>query len=381
MTTFVEMDNLKETLFFELIWFEELDFRLAPINLIFLALCLLLYLFGKKIIWRSINKIKDKSTKVSQKRDAIFRLCKSLLFIVSVILAIESFNINHDHIHFGNFLKINLTGEYNGFQLSVYHLVFALSLFFVVRVLLNLFKLYLHKTFEKKDWVDEGKEYTIFQLVKYFVYIISIIALITSTGVRMNFLLTSAAALSVGLGLGLQTIFADYVSGVLILFEGTVKVGDVLWYNDQPCKVEFINIRTSKISTLNGETIVVPNSKLTSDNVINWSHADKITRFTIKIGVAYGSDTRLVEKKLIEALGVSSLISKRRPPKVFFKDFGENALLFELTFWGERSFNMEIPMSEIRFEIDRLFRENNIKIPLPQRDVHVIQSQQSDVNL
>lgn len=205
--------------------------------------------------------------------------------------------------------------------------------------------------------------------MKYFVYTIALITLIKSTGVDMDILMNSAAAFIVAIGLGLRTIFADFVSGIILLFEGTVKVGDVLLIDGEVSRVQMIHIRTSKVKTQDGEIIIVPNSKLTSENVVNWSHTDKSTRFIIQVGVAYGTDTRLVEQLLIDSTKVCKQLSKRKKPKVFFKDFGDSALIFELTFWGDRSFELEDAKSNVRFEIDRLFREHGIKIPFPQREV------------
>ncbi len=368
------MNSIKDFLFTEILVFDEVDFTLAPINLILIGLCVLFYFVSKNLLRRSLSKLGEKSGKLAQKQQTIFRLGKQLLFILSLGLTVESFSVNNDHIHFGSLLQLKLTGEYNGFQLSFYHLVLAVVMFFSARVLLNLFKLYLHKIFEKRDWVDEGKEYTIFQLVKYATYTIIIISLVRSTGVKMDLLIASATALFLAVGLGLQGIFADYVSGIILLFEGTVQVGDVIRLDsiNSVAKVEVINIRTSKVKSREGESIIIPNSLLTSDAVVNWTHQDKLTRFSISVAVAYGSDTRQVEQILIDSTKVYKDLSKRRPPVVFLQNFGDNGLEFELHFWAEKSFQAEKARSDIRFEIDAQFRKAGIEIPYPQRVVHKV---------
>ncbi len=368
------MDKVKDFLFAEILVLEEFDFTLAPINLILIGLCVLFYFVSRSLLKKSLYKLREKSDKLAQKQDTIYRLGKQLFFILSIGLGVESLGVNNDHIHFGSLLQLKLTGEYNGFQLSVYHILLAIIAFFTTRVLLNLFKLYLHRTFEKRDWVDEGKEYTVFQLVKYATYTILIISLVRSTGVKMDLLIASATALFLAVGLGLQGIFADYVSGIILLFEGTVKVGDVIRLDsiNSVARVEVINIRTSKVKSREGESIIIPNSLLTSDAVVNWTHQDKLTRCGITVSVAYGSDTRQVESILIESTKVYKDLSKRRPPVVFLKDFGDSGLLFELHFWAEKSFQAEKAQSDIRFEIDDQFRKHGIEIPFPQRVIHKV---------
>ena len=362
------MDQIKEFLFFKIIEIKDLDFQFAPINIILIALILIGVIVLARLSKRWVKTISSKSSKIERKSEILQKLFRQLIYIVGVVLFIQSFSINNDHINFESFLELEIFGV-NKFSLRVYTLVLAFILFFVSKLFLNLFKLYLHRNLAKREWVDEGKEFTIFQLVKYIVYFIVIITIIKSTGVDMNLLVTSSAALFVAIGLGLQSIFADFVSGFILLFDGSVKVGDVVVVDDRVVKLSKINIRTSQAKTRDKTVIIIPNSKLTSNNVENWSQDGRLTRFNIRISVAYGSDTQQVKQLLLDSLKVSDNISHLKTPEVWFQDFGASGLHFDLFFWAERTFGIEKDKSEIRFEIDRLFRANEIQIPFPQTEI------------
>ena len=192
-----------------------------------------------------------------------------------------------------------------------------------------------------------------------------------SVGLKLNILIASSAALLVGLGLGLQQVFSDYVSGILILFEGNLKVKDVVQLKDIIGEVTQIGLRTSKIETRDNYIIIVPNHKFTNDEIVNWSHIETKTRFHVNVGVAYGSEVRLVEKVLLDCAKTNKDISNTPAPFVRFDDFGNSSLDFQLYFFTRKSFRVENIKSDMRFLIDEKFRENNIRIPFPQMDIHV----------
>ena len=218
---------------------------------------------------------------------------------------------------------------------------------------------------------DQGNAVAISQLAKYFIYVWATIIAIESLGINLTILIASSAALFVGIGLGLQQIFNDIVSGIFLLFERNVEVGDVVEIDGLVGRVLNINIRTSTLHTRDHITIIVPNSKLLSDNVINWTKGNPNTRFNVKVGVAYGSDTRLVENILLEVANIHSKVSKKPLPIVKFVDFGNSSLDFELIFFTKDTWLVEVTKSDLRFEIDRRFRESGVTIPFPQRDLHI----------
>jgi small-conductance mechanosensitive channel len=191
-------------------------------------------------------------------------------------------------------------------------------------------------------------------------------------GVNVSLLLGASAALLVGIGFGLQDIFKDFISGILILFEGNFKVGDIIEYKTTLARVTSINLRTSRVITRDGNRILIPNSILVSNEIINWSIFNPSSRFMVEVGVAYGSDVELVKKLLLKCASDHSAVSQQKESVVFFDDFGNSSLVFKLMFWCNDTWD-EIPIkSDIRFAIEKSFNDNNIRIPFPQRDLHVI---------
>ena len=257
--------------------------------------------------------------------------------------------------------------------LSVYQvLVFVIIIFFTWLVL-KLIQKAINRRLRKTENTG-GSRYALFKIIKYFIWIIVIGIALESIGIHYNLLIASSAALLVGLGFGLQQIFNDYISGILILFEGNLKVNDVVQMQDGTIgMVKDIQLRTSKIETRDDIIIIVPNHKLISDNIINWSHMDSRTRFNVNVGVAYGSNTVLVERVLLNCANDIQEIATNPAPFVRFTDFGSSSLDFQLFFWTANTFRVENIKSKLRFKIDEEFRKNNIRIPFPQRDVHFFQ--------
>ena len=254
-------------------------------------------------------------------------------------------------------------------------LVFVLILFFTWLILKLIKKLIYRKL--KKSGRGIGSRYALFQILKYFIWIIVFGIALETIGVRFNLLIASSAALLIGLGLGLQQIFNDYVSGILILFEGNLKVNDVVQMEDNIIgKVIEIQLRTSKVETRDDYIIIVPNHKLISDNIINWSHMESRTRFNLNVGVAYGSDTALVEEVLLDCAHDHPDIAPTPEPFVRFINFGNSSLDFQLFFWTLKTFRVENIKSNLRFKIDREFRKNDIRIPFPQSDVHILKGRE-----
>jgi small-conductance mechanosensitive channel len=199
--------------------------------------------------------------------------------------------------------------------------------------------------------------------------------MLQTLGLNLSLLLASGAALFVGIGLGLQNTFNDIISGFILLFEGSLLVGDIVEIESLVGRVEQIDIRTSKIKTRDEILIVVPNSKLINNNVINWTNSDALTRFNVSVGVAYGSNTELVKTTLEKVVLKHPEVSNKKPVRVRFENFGDSSLDFKVFFWTDRTWEIEFIKSELRFEIDKAFRANNITIPFPQRDLHIISNQ------
>ncbi|GAB4323059.1 MAG: mechanosensitive ion channel [Bacteroidales bacterium] len=266
------------------------------------------------------------------------------------------------------YLKVKLI-ETEHFTLTVYGLVVFFLILLGTWILLKLLRKIVNRKVNRGDW-EKASTYAAFQIFRYIVWIMAIGIALETIGVRLNILIASSAALLVGVGLGLQQVFMDYVAGIIILFEGIIKVDDVVEISSLIGQVKHIGLRTSKITTRDDLIIVVPNHKLVNDNVINWSHNRKLTRFDVRVGVAYGSNTEKVKNVLIKLAKDHPLITSKPEPFVRFEDFADSSLNFGLYFYTEHSFRVENIKSDLRFGIDTAFREAGITIPFPQRDVH-----------
>lgn len=257
------------------------------------------------------------------------------------------------------------------YTLTVYHLFISLIILISAWIILRLIRR-VFRRLEKRQRIDVGTGHAIFQIIRYVLWIVAITVALDTINIKITFLLAGSAALLVGLGLGLQQIFQDFISGIALIIEGSLKAGDVVQTaGGEVGRVKEINMRTSKIETRDNIILIVPNSMLINEVVINWSHLEKKTRFKVDVGVAYGSDVELVRKVLLECANTIEWISTEPHPVVRFTDFSDSALQFQILFWSTNTFRIEDVKSDLRFKIDKAFRENNIRIPFPQRDVHL----------
>lgn len=210
-------------------------------------------------------------------------------------------------------------------------------------------------------------------LLKYVVWVLAITVALRVLSIDLTFLIAGSAALLVGLGLGIQSTFNDIVSGIIILMEGTIRVGDVLEVDGLVGRVTKIDLRTSTVFSRDGMNVIVPNHHFINENVVNWSHDALETRFGIKVGVAYGSDERKVKEILLACARSHDMVidTEEKPVIVRLADFGDSALIFEVLFWSQRIFRIENVKSDVRFAILAAFREAGIVIPFPQRDLHI----------
>ena len=259
------------------------------------------------------------------------------------------------------------------YELRIVNILYVLLIFFVAWLSLWLFKKYLNRK-KQIGRLDAGKLYALSQIATYIVTVIAIMAAVDAIGFNITVLLAGSTALLVGLGLGLQDLFRDMVAGFIILFERAITAGDIVEIAGIVGRVKEVGLRTTTIVTRDDIVMIVPNSKLTTDYFVNWSQNHSTSRFKIEVGVAYGSDTALVERLLLQSLkGVPDILTKPAP-FVSFQDFGDSSLNFGLFFFSGNLFRIERTKSAIRFKIDALFRENGVTIPFPQRDLWIKQN-------
>ncbi|MDD3721408.1 MAG: mechanosensitive ion channel [Lutibacter sp.] len=268
-----------------------------------------------------------------------------------------------------NFLEFEII-KIGDYTLKVHTLVIILLFFFVTKVILWLIKIALFRK-HKLDKRNLGNTYSLFQIIKYVIWVITFGFILETIGIKVTVLIAGSAALLVGIGLGLQQTFNDLISGIILLSERSIKIGDILEIDNDIVKILEIGLRTSKGLNRDEITIIIPNSLITTNKVINWSHQSKKTRFKINIRIAYGSDVELVMKILKESTLERTDITDEKLVDIRFLNFGESSLDFQILFFSENIFRIEKEKGDIRKIIYRKFMENNISIPFPQMDVHI----------
>jgi small-conductance mechanosensitive channel len=265
--------------------------------------------------------------------------------------------------------SVNITED---IHLDVKTILFVILVFFLTGFFLKLFKRIVNR---KLDEEDKGKFKAVFSFVQYFVYTIVLVIALESSGINVSVLLAGSAALLVGIGLGLQTLFQDIMSGIFILVDKSLHVNDIIEIEDKIGKVDEIRLRTTRAITIDDKVLIIPNHKFLTNSLFNWTQNGIQTTEGVEVGIAYGSDVELVKDILIDVASAHPKVLKSTVPKVLFTDFGESSLQFKLLFVINNSYEHLTVKSDLRFAIDKKFRENKIVIPFPQRDIHLIKQE------
>jgi len=229
----------------------------------------------------------------------------------------------------------------------------------------------LMKTIFAKTGMEKGSQLSMSKLVHYVIVSVGFLFAISALGIDVSKLTLMLSALGVGLGFGMQGIMNNFVSGLILLFERPIRMGDSIEVDGMWAEVTHIGLRSTVVKTLDQADVIVPNSVLIANNVTNWTLSNRQIRLRIPIGVAYGSDVPLVMETLIESAKSNPMVAKRVLPQVLFLSFGDSALNFELRVWILNVDERLRVSSEINQEIERRFREVKIEIAFPQRDLHL----------
>ncbi|MBL86603.1 MAG: mechanosensitive ion channel protein MscS [Winogradskyella sp.] len=256
-------------------------------------------------------------------------------------------------------------------SISIFDMLVVITAIVITTVVLKIFLRIITRNLPD---ADKGKFNVVYGYFRWLIYIIILLITLHSVGVNVTAVFAASAALLIGVGLALQTLFQDIISGVFILIDQSVHVGDIIEIEGKVGRVEEIKLRTTRAVTIDNKVLVIPNHLYLTNSLYNWTQNGTLTRESVDVGVAYGSDVQLVRKLLLQAASTHPDVISEPEPIVLFRDFGDSALNFRLVFTLNDSFKASFPKSDIRFEIDRLFRENNITIPFPQRDVHIIET-------
>jgi small-conductance mechanosensitive channel len=263
------------------------------------------------------------------------------------------------HVDFGKEISI-----------TIFDVVIVITVIFITTLILRLALRIITRNLPPDD---KGKFNVVFGYFRWLIYLVILLVTLNTVGINVTAVFAASAALLIGIGLALQTLFQDIISGVFILIDQSVHVGDIIELDGKVGRVEEIKLRTTRAVTIDNKVLVIPNHLYLENSLYNWTQNGTTTRESVSVGVAYGSDVQLVKKLLLQAASTNSDVISSPEPTVIFTNFGDSSLDFKLVFTINDSFKAQFPKSDIRFEIDRLFREHNVSIPFPQRDIHIIQ--------
>lgn len=255
--------------------------------------------------------------------------------------------------------------------ITISHLVVAAFAILLSLVASRFIRLALRKQVLDKMHIDKGLEYALLRFIHYIILIIGVYIGLKTINIPLGAIVGLFAVIGVGIGFGLQNLASNFISGVILLLERPVKVGDRLEVNDVWGDVKRINLRTTLIETPDNIAIIVPNSKLLENEVTNFSYGDPKIRLRIPVGIAYGSDCEKASEIMIQAATENNRVLKNPAPKTWFREFGDSSLNFMLLCWIPNAVEKFDVISELNHAIDKGFRENGIEIPFPQRDLHL----------
>lgn len=270
--------------------------------------------------------------------------------------------------------KVRGTLEYSinlgGTKITLLGLIEIVLVIFIFLTISKILRKILQRRIMPRFKLAEGAQFVMLRLIHYILIVIGMLVAINLVGIQMTSLAVIFGLLGVGIAFGLQNITSNFVSGIILLFERPVGVGDYVEVGGAMGRVQSINMRSTTVITRDNITLIVPNSNFISGTVTNWSVGDPKIRIGVPVGVAYGSDTELVTRILLEAAGKHPDILKEPKSDVLFREFADSSLNFELRIWILNPMGRFKIISDLNYAIDTAFKDNGVTIPFPQRDVH-----------
>ena len=248
-------------------------------------------------------------------------------------------------------------------------ILIVILVFVLTTLLLKIFRKIIYRTLSDDA---RAKFKSVFSFFNYFVYTVVVLLTFQNIGVNLTAVFAASAALLVGVGLALQTFIQDIISGIFILVDQSVHVGDIIEVDGQIGKVENIKLRTTRAVTRENKVLIIPNHKFLTSILFNWTENGVITKEFVAVGVSYDTDAEKVTKLLLEIAEGHKAILKKPIPQVIFNDFGDSALQFQLYFALSSSFVSNLVKSDLRYSILLKFKEENIEIPFPQRTLNFV---------
>jgi small-conductance mechanosensitive channel len=254
---------------------------------------------------------------------------------------------------------------------SVLDLFILIGLFTSVVFLAGTAKKVLRSRVLRVTGLSRGSQETVAQIATYGIIFLGTIVVLQLWGLDLSSLTIFASVLGVGIGLGLQGIAKEFISGLVLIFERPIKVGDFVNVGELMGTVERISVRSTEIRTMDEVSIIIPNSRFLEGEVVNWTHHTPVSRLKVPVGVAYGSNLSVVRSALIDAAKEHTDVLAEPAPRVFFKGFGDNSLDFDLMIWIAEPRKQFLIKSDLYFRIEAILRHRHIEIPFPQRDLHI----------
>ncbi len=348
----------------------------------FSLFCILLYFWYaimNNLIYVFLQMKKGEKFKLMyRERDIIFKYLSRILWVFSIslliyvlttILAIKIVVVNS----FWNIMESPI--EIGSFSITLYNIALFFIIIWFSMILSRFIQTILRDEILVRAKFDRGLPATISMLVRYSIITIGFFIALSAMGFEFSQLTVILGALSVGIGFGLQNIFNNLVSGLILIFERPIHIDDTIEVNNMVGQVRSIGIRTSNIRTLDGAEVVIPNGLLISNEVINWTLSDKKRRIEVNVGVAYGSDVKKVTKLLYQVIKEHEEAINFPPPMILFDEFADSSLNFRILFWTDNYSEWLRIRSDILFAVNDILEKENIVIPFPQRDVHMYPKQ------
>lgn len=259
-----------------------------------------------------------------------------------------------------------------GQPVQLKQLVLALLVIIIGGIASKILTRAFRKRIVKFRHVTVAMAYTLQRMLFYVLFFIVTLVSLSIAGIPITIFTVMGGALAIGIGFGAQNLFNNLISSFIIMFEQPIRVGDIIVMDGMEGRIEEIGNRRVRIRRSDGVDLLVPNSMFLEQVVVNWTFSDKLVRGSVKVGIAYGSDTGAARDILIDCAGKHERINKSPGPAVLFEDFGDSALVFDLLFWTRvmTPMDMRTVESDLRYAIDAAFRAKGITIAFPQRDVH-----------
>lgn len=333
-------------------------FLITPLKIIIVVYVLLITIYLARLIKYLFQRFEDKNYRFQQALSLI------VLWTIAVVVIIKIFLRKPDTL-----LKLTL------FHLSKAPItIIDLITFLVVISLTAIVLIFIRGYFDRRinqGKIDSGTGVAIYKILSYVVWSTAIVLGVEMMGIDITFLIAGSAALLVGIGMGIQQVFHDFISGIILLTERKIEVGDTIKVEDTIGTVQDVSFRVTTVLTPDNTEIIIPNSKLTAERIVNLTHTQKIARYSVPVGVAYGTDARRVIEVLLDIANNYPDILRKPAPEVIFKELGESSLNFELLFYAHVSLKIYKIKSDLLLAIYERFAHEGIQIPFPQRDVHL----------